>query len=109
MTPALLFLQHAIDGLGEFALGDQADDAAPRHVAALEDEDAWNAGDAILRRDVLGTPATKETATVGSPIEHRLEKRRADQMPLFSRQNVELINDPHIIALEVLIVADDVP
>src|SRR5437764_1146598 len=48
------FLQNAIDGLGQFVFGHEPDDGAARLLAALEDEDAWNAGHAVLGGDVVG-------------------------------------------------------
>ena len=61
-----------------------------------------------IRLDILRTPAAIESAPIRASLELRFQQRRPDESSTFPFRNVDLIDDAHIIAFEILIVSDEV-
>jgi hypothetical protein len=51
--------------------------------------------------NVLRAPAAKQPTPVSRPIKHRLQQRRGNELPPPRGHDVHLMNDPHVVALEV--------
>ena len=60
----------------------------------------------VIRLDVLGTPEAEELAPPGRSLKHRLHEGSADQSATLPFDDAQLVNDPAVIALEILIVSD---
>src|SRR5439155_10525484 len=78
----------------------------PARARAKRERDEPERLPEIIRLDVLRAPAAEELAPIRRALEHRLDEHRADERPLFLRQDVHLIDHPDIIMLEILIVPD---
>jgi hypothetical protein len=61
-----------------------------------------------IRLNVLRAPAAEQTTSKSSALKDRLDQRRTDQRTLFPRHHIQLIHDPKVIALEVLILRDHI-
>src|SRR5262245_51323657 len=93
---------------GRVILADSSlpEDMNPLALAAARAEGERNKSQRfpeMIRLDVLGAPAAEEAAPVCRPLKHRHHEGSADQRPLMLRRDSQLIDDPDIAALEVLV------
>jgi len=53
----------------------------------------------MIRVQVLPAPAAKQLAPIRRTLEHFLEQRRRDELPLAHRRDIHLVDHAQLIAL----------